>query len=57
MGRWWGIIAPHGVVGLNCCLPFFLQFLFELGNSQVLVRGVVGYRVTGMDRKRGGVRQ
>ena len=61
MVRWWGISVPHGVVGLDSCLPFFLQFLLELGtlgNRLVQVRGVVvGSRVTGMDRQRLRTRQ
>ena len=48
IGHWWGVIAPHGVIGFSCCL----HFLLELGwtQHQVLVIGVVGCRVTGMDR-------
>ena len=48
IGHWWGVIAPHGVIGFSCCL----HFLLELGWAQLqfLVIGVVGCRVTGMDR-------
>ena len=47
---WWIVWAPHGVIGLDCCLSYSLQFLYERGTRQVRVRGAGGCRATGMDR-------